>query len=159
MVQERFLGLKEFARAKRIALYVSFKNEVLTETIWEEALAGGKEVYFPRIVRGKRGLVFVQAGGKEDFTRGSYDISEPAGDSVVGCISHLDMIVVPGVVFDRCGNRVGYGKGYYDRALGAKRCLTVGLAFEFQLLDFMDSEPHDMKMNKIVTEGNVIDLV
>lgn len=158
MVQSRFLELKEFKTAKRVALYVSFKNEVLTESICEEAITEGKEVFFPKISKGRKRLLFAMAEKKEDFSKGAYGVPEPGGLSMMGELSDIDLIVVPGVAFDLEGNRLGYGRGYYDTTLKTVCCLTVGLAYEFQVLDSICSESHDVKMDKVITESRIIDL-
>ncbi len=163
IIQKRFLGLSELKSARRVALYASFKNEVLTDAIFEYALAHGKEVFFPRVVRGKRGLMFLRVRGKKDFTQGSYKIHEPAHDGGLdmAATSLFDgIIIVPGVAFDRNGNRLGYGKGYYDKALDGinKVYLVAALAFDFQIVDRIPAEAHDIKMDKIITESRVINI-
>ena len=165
-IQKRFSLLTEFKHAKRMALYASFKNEVLTDDIIKQALADGKEVFFPRVIRdsrGSRGLVFLKINGKNDLVQGSYEIQEPAHNkgTEIGAISSFNIIVLPGIAFDKNGNRLGYGKGYYDRMLGGikDRCLIVALAFDFQILDEIPAETHDMKMDRIITESRVINTV
>ncbi len=160
LIQERFLGIRELQYARRLALYASFKNEVLTDAIFGYALAHGKEVFFPRIVRGKRGLVFLRVHGKKDFSQGSYKIHEPAHDREldIRAPSSFDIMIVPGVAFDAAGNRLGYGKGYYDRVLGSVKqgCLVAALAFDFQILDRVPAEAHDIKIGRIITESRAI---
>lgn len=162
IIQKRFLGIRELRSAKKIALYASFRNEVLTDAIFEHALAHGKEVFFPRVVRGKKGLVFLKVRGKKDFTQGSYKIYEPAHDLGLETAepSSFDIIVMPGVAFDTNGNRLGYGKGYYDKALCSisKECLVAALAFDFQIAERVPAEAHDIKMDKIITESRVINI-
>lgn len=160
LIQERFLEVRELQYAKQLALYASFKNEVLTDAIFGYALAHGKEVFFPRIVSGKRGLVFLRVHGRKDFSQGSYKIHEPAHDRELDIIapSSFDIIVVPGIAFDTAGNRLGYGKGYYDRVLGSLKqdCLVAAIAFDFQVLDRVPAEVHDIKMGMIITESRTI---
>lgn len=160
IIQKRFLSLSEWENASRLALYASFKNEVLTDNILESSLAHGKEVFFPRVVKEKKGLTFLKVHGKKDFTQGSYEIREPAHDRPLetGTPSSFDIIVVPGIAFDMNGNRLGYGKGYYDRALGniKKRGLIMALSFDFQIVDKVPVEKHDIKVDRIVTESRAI---
>ncbi|MBI5328310.1 MAG: 5-formyltetrahydrofolate cyclo-ligase [Deltaproteobacteria bacterium] len=163
IIQERFLVCTgELEYAKRLSLYASFKNEVLTDNIFEYAIAHGKEVFFPRIVRGKKKLMFLRVHGKEDMAPGSYYIKEPVNhrenhpdDRPAAA---LDIIVVPGIAFDANGNRLGYGRGYYDKALSSlkAKCLMIALAFDFQILDKIPAETHDVKMDMIITENRVI---
>lgn len=176
IVQKKFLGIKELKKARRLAIYSSFRNEVLTETIFEYAVIHKKEVFFPRIIREKRELIFLRVHGKNDLVSGSYDIKEPAHTHrganpkhkpEIAVPSSLDIIVMPGIVFDKSGNRLGYGKGYYDKTLAAnklkretddikEKCLLVGLAFNFQVVDIIPAEGHDIKMDRIITESRVI---
>lgn len=154
------MEIRELQYAKQLALYASFKNEVLTDAIFGYALAHGKEVFFPRIVSGKRGLVFLKVHGRKDFSQGSYKIHEPAHDHELDITapSSFDIMIVPGVAFDTTGNRLGYGKGYYDRVLGSVKqsCLVAAIAFDFQLLDKVPAEAHDIKMGRIITESRTI---
>lgn len=163
IIQKKFLSLKELENARQLALYASFKNEVLTDTILEYALGKGKDIFFPRVVRGRGGLAFLKVNGKKDLAVGSYEIHEPSHGrwSEMGAPSSFDIIVVPGIAFDINGNRLGYGKGYYDRALGGikKECLIAALAFDFQIADKIPAESHDIKMGKIITESRVINPV
>ncbi len=68
----------------------------------------------------------------------------------------MELIVVPGVAFDRRGNRIGRGKGFYDRLLTETKATTVGVGYDFQLVDDIDSEPHDVVMDLVVTEHEII---
>jgi 5-formyltetrahydrofolate cyclo-ligase len=157
LVQQRFITLPEFASASSLALYSSFRNEVLTDRIFSRAVFEGKEVFFPRVVRGEPHLEFFRVNEKEELSPGSYDILEPPENGEPREVGDLDCLVVPGVAFDMSGARIGYGKGYYDRALNGAGCPIIALAFDFQVLgeDLPISE-HDIKMDSVVTETRVI---
>jgi 5-formyltetrahydrofolate cyclo-ligase len=86
---------------------------------------------------------------------GAFQIEEPQGDEVSD-ISDIELIVVPGIAYDRRGNRVGRGKGYYDRLLTSTRATKIGVGYDFQLVDEIDAEPHDVLMDVIVTEHELI---
>ena len=101
-------------------------------------------------------MQFRRVLGLGDLTPGRYGIPDPSG---VGWEPQLaDLIVVPGVAFDLSGRRIGYGKGYYDRSLhrleGSGR--LVGFCYDFQLLQEIVGEPHDVTMDIIVTESRVV---
>ncbi|OGP06674.1 MAG: 5-formyltetrahydrofolate cyclo-ligase [Deltaproteobacteria bacterium GWC2_42_51] len=155
IIQKKFWNLREFKQAHQIALYASFKNEVLTDTILEYAITHGKEVFFPRVVRGKKGLIFLKVTGKQDLVPGSYEIQEPIHNKIEQ--DSFDIMVVPGIAFDKSGNRLGYGKGYYDKVLHSikGKCLIVAFAYNFQITDMVPAEEHDVKVNKIITESRV----
>ncbi|MEE9614474.1 MAG: 5-formyltetrahydrofolate cyclo-ligase [Thermodesulfobacteriota bacterium] len=158
LVQKRFMETREFGGARRIALYSSFRNEVLTDDILSRAVEGGKEVFFPRVVSSGPHLAFFRVTDREELSPGSYDILEPPDGGTEAPPSGFDCVVVPGAAFDMTGARLGYGKGYYDRVLAKVRCPVVGLSFDFQILEEgeMPTEPHDVRVGSVVTESRVI---
>jgi len=157
-VQKRFLHLDEFKRSQKVALYKSFRHEVCTDHILATSLRQGKELYFPKVGEGEAGLDFIKLEEGHLFSPGAYSIDEPEGGEFLESLVLLDLVVVPGVAFDGDGRRLGYGKGYYDMTLKRAECAIVALAFNFQVVDCIDSEPHDVGVHKIVTEEGVIDL-
>ena len=87
---------------------------------------------------------------------GAFHIEEPQGDNIVD-ISEIEMIVVPGIAFDAKGNRVGRGKGYYDRLLAQSKAVKVGVGYDFQFVDEgIDTEPHDIKVDIVITQSRTI---
>lgn len=86
---------------------------------------------------------------------GKYRIEEPL-IKAIGDISEIDICLVPGIVFDYFGNRIGYGKGYYDRLLKNKDIIKVGCCYTYQLIDEIDNEIFDIKMDYIFTERGII---
>lgn len=148
-IAERFL--EEFSEFESFLLYADFKNEVGTAKIINALNGMNKAVYLPRIRGG--GIELGLYKGENSLICGAYGISEPAE-----CADYdlIDVAAVPGVAFDRRLNRVGWGKGYYDRLLGAGTIrLAVGLAFECQIFDAIDAEPHDIPCDVLVTEKNI----
>lgn len=158
LVQGRFLATGFYVNARRLALYASFRNEVLTEKVFQDADSRGKDVSYPRVVKGgAKGVVFFKVGHLGELAIGSYEIREPEAREVEASLDAVDLVVVPGVAFDAFGNRLGYGKGYYDIALSRVKCPVVALAYDFQVLDErLPCEPHDVKVCAIVTETRVI---
>lgn len=170
VIQGRFLVSPHFTASKKVLLYASFNNEVLTEGIFEAAVRQGKHVYYPRVAReGRiglkagseaRGLKFFRVKSLSELKQGSYDIKEPGHPVHHAYEDGFDVAVVPGVAFDVSGNRVGYGKGYFDAALKGVHCAIVALAYDFQVLseaDRVHSEPHDVRVTEIMTEKRTID--
>lgn len=157
MVQERFLQLPEFAAARSLALYSPILNEVFTEEIFDRALSLRKRVVYPR-VQGPA-MEFFPVNCRDDLRAGNFGILEPQGDSAVP-VGDLELLLVPGVAFDQAGHRLGYGKGYYDRLLQQRStgCRLVGLCFEFQLVSSLPAEPHDVRMDLLVTEQRTLRL-
>lgn len=154
-VQERLLTTPQFADAGTLALYSATQNEVFTEAVFAAARRSGKKVAYPR-VSGK-GLEFVEVADRCELGRGAFGILEPSGSRVVP-LGELDLLVVPGVAFDLTGHRLGYGKGYYDRLLHdcGKRGVLAGFCFEFQLVEALPAESHDVRMDLVITEERVL---
>lgn len=151
--QQSLLLAPEFVAATVVALYSPVRNEVFTEEIFTEARRCGKIVAYPR-VRGAL-LEFVEVKERQELETGAYGILEPCGVHVVP-LAALELIVVPGVAFDLAGHRLGYGKGYYDRLLHECRGLLVGLCFDFQLVEKLPAEAHDVRMNMVVTDERTL---
>lgn len=152
-IQQRVIRLPAFRKAAAVALYSPILNEVFTEEIMHEALRLGKTVAFPRVCG--ECLDFVRVRSSSELAPGAFGVLEPTGSTTIPS-GDLDLVLVPGVAFDREGNRLGYGKGFYDRVLcGTGRpALTVGLCFEMQLVDRLPIEDHDESLDLLVTEEN-----
>lgn len=150
-ITESFLSLDEYKDAVKVAFYSSVRSEVSTKLVIEKSLAGGREVYLPRVKVDSHGVDFVRVNGLEGFKEGSYGILEPVGDEIVEP-SDLDLIILPGVAFDKDGARIGYGKGHYDMTLEKASCKKIAFAFELQVVKKIETEPHDVNMDMIITE-------
>lgn len=153
-IQERFLALPEFHQARTVALYSPIHNEVETDLVVREALSAGKRVFFPATVG--ETLSFREIQSLAELEPGKYGILEPPGDSHDPAA--FDLIVVPGICFDSAGRRIGYGKGYYDKALHRleRTGRLVAVCFDFQLMPEILGELHDVVMDLIVTEERVV---
>ena len=156
VIQDVFLALPEFAVAQMIALYAPIHGEVETSQVMAAALASGKELLYPT-VKGHE-LDFCRVEGTGDFLPGAYGIPEPKKSCAAVTPDLADLIVIPGVGFDLAGRRIGYGKGYYDRALhpfeGSGK--LVGFCYDFQLVDEIVGEPHDVKLDMVITEQRMV---
>lgn len=153
-LQQRFFELPEYRAAGTLALYAPIHHEVETAAVAAAALAAGKHVLYPAVVG--TDLKFCRVHALSELVPGKYGILEPRGE---GCDpAQADLIVVPGVAFDLCGRRIGYGKGYYDRSLhrleGSGK--LAAFCYDFQLLQEIAGEPHDVTMDFIVTESRVV---
>lgn len=144
-----------FVEAKLIALYSSIRNEVDTQHLFEMAISLGKRVVFPRIDNGQ--MVFIEVRSQRDFRLGTFGVLEPVGTKVVS-VDCVDLIIVPGVAFDRSGFRIGFGKGFYDQALENRplSCRLAGLGYAFQLEDSIPREAHDVSLDWLVTDQEVL---
>jgi len=155
MAQERLLATPEFIASAVVALYRPVANEVATEELHHAAVQSGKRVVYPRI--SDRHLEFVAVYELSELHPGAFGVPEPTGDVLVNPES-IDLILVPGVAFDQRGFRLGYGKGFYDRFLAASggRAHRVGFCFDFQLVDALPVEGHDVGMQMLITETRTL---
>ncbi|MFH1783992.1 MAG: 5-formyltetrahydrofolate cyclo-ligase [bacterium] len=160
IIRQKLFSLDVFKSAKTVMFYLSFKSEVMTEHMIREALWGGKRIAVGVVEKKREEMIISQIRDYEsELEIGDYGIPCPKE----GCLSvfdeeELDVIIVPGIVFDRSGHRIGYGRGFYDRFLGRLQGKTpaVGLAFDLQLRDSVASDPHDVMIDALVTEKEVM---
>lgn len=157
-IKNRLYKMKEFQQASTILFYVSYDNEVYTHDMIKENLSNGKNVIVPITNKEKHCLILSKLNSWEDLECSTYSILEPKKNCIDEVsLDEIDMILVPGVVFDESGNRIGHGVGYYDKLLrNSKNATHIGLAFELQIVDNIPAEEHDVKVDKIVTEERVI---
>lgn len=130
----------------------------MTEAVACAALASGKQLAYPRVREEQLEFVVVTKLG--DLLAGAFGILEPQGQELVP-VEALEAMVVPGVVFDRAGHRLGYGRGFYDRALNKCRttCVAVGFAYDFQLIETLPIAAHDQKLSRLVTESRELNFI
>lgn len=153
---KQFLSIKKIEDTSRFMLYVDFRNEVATRGIISELLDLGKEVYLPVTLKDEKKLIPKRIFSLDDLVSGAYGILEPNAKAPTIFPSLLDVVIVPGSVFDKNGYRTGYGGGYYDRFLENTNALRVGVCFDFQLVDDVFPEKHDKRMDFIITENRIL---
>ena len=143
-------ALPAFARARRVALYAPVHGEIDPSQLRELLHERGAEVAYPRVVSTVPALLaFCSVAPGESLASGRFGIPEPRAAAEIG---ELDLIFVPGVAFARDGQRLGFGHGYYDRALAAApRALRIGLCHEFQLVDRLPPRPGDEAVDLVLT--------
>jgi len=158
-ITERLRAFIQFQQARTLVLYSADENEVQTETIWQEASAQGKAVYYPRITADRANLEFVRRRPGDRLIPGVFSILIPPGEDLLSQLQETDIIFTPGVGFDRQGHRLGRGKGYYDRAFRGvlSGALRVALAYEFQVVPHIPTTPSDERVQYIMTEAEIID--
>lgn len=153
---EKLIMSETYKKARGIFIYIGFGSEINTKIIIEDALNSGKEVYVPKII--KKYMILIKIDSLENLVTSSYGILEPIGDKNDFDVNKLDLIVMPGVAFDEICNRLGYGGGYYDKFLDKNNieCKKVALAYELQVLNKLEAEEHDVKVDSIITEKRII---
>jgi len=141
-----------FMLSDRILMYHSLPDELSTHDFIRR-WASRKHFYLPRV----NGVnLDILPYDESRLALGSFHIEEPTGNDITG-IDDIELIVVPAVAFDRQGNRVGRGKGYYDRLLAGSKATKIGVGYDFQLIDeSIDADPHDVQMDMVITESHHI---
>lgn len=160
IIVDKFEGLASYARAKTVMYYIDVRAEVRTRQALPAALAGPKKIVVPYCVDDVLELFWLES--MEELEIGMYKILEPRAELRAVpekrvAVEELDLVMVPGVAFDRRGARMGHGKGYYDKLLEHARpdAPLVALAFECQLFPEIPTAPHDIFMDQIVTEAAI----
>ena len=157
-IMEICKSLPVWRESRTVHCYVASKNnEVDTLGLIIDMLDMGKQVVVPRCVPGSRDLINIRIRSLDMLKTSAYGLMEPEYDPAnVISPERFDLIIVPLLAFDRQGGRVGFGGGYYDTLLVKANCPTVGMAYSFQEVDRVPVEDHDVKLNNIVTEREVI---
>jgi len=156
-IMARFMELAEYAAASTVMFYIDVRAEVRTRNDLEAALACGKKIVVPYCVDGELELFHLEH--MDELETGMYKILEPRAElreiaEKKVDVTQLDLIMVPGVAFDRRGGRTGHGKGYYDKLLEHAKPQTplVAVAFDCQIFPEIPMEDHDIHMDKVVTQ-------
>lgn len=143
----RVLALDAYKTAKIVFCYYSVGGEADTLALIERMRADGKTVCLPAIT----GRGVMEARRMDRLVPGRYGIPAPDGPAIPP--EDIDLIVVPGLAFDRSCHRLGQGGGYYDRYLSGCRAVTIGLAFELQMVDELPREAHDIPLDFVATDA------
>lgn len=150
-VFERLENNAAFQLAKKILMYHSLPDELPTPAFLRK-WKGEKDFYLPRV----NGVnLDILPFDESRLEIGSFHIEEPTGDEFMDS-SELELIIVPAVAYDRKGNRLGRGKGFYDRLLCETKAVKIGVAYDFQLYDELPTEEHDVPMDYVITQSTVI---
>lgn len=154
-IYEIVIGLSEVQQAKTVMIYSNFDNEVKTAKLTGWLLFHGKSVLLPTIHEGKIVATNIKSTPLE---MNGFGVTQPVynKDAVV-CAEDIDLIVMPGIVFDGEKNRLGFGKGFYDTYLKeARAAKKIALAYDFQIVDMVPSDEHDVPVDLIITPDGII---
>jgi 5-formyltetrahydrofolate cyclo-ligase len=160
MIFERIVRLPQYAQARTVLSYVSFRSEVSTRAFFQRMWADRKQVVVPYCMA--QHLELFCFSGFDDLVPGMLGILEPkpelrGQDQRRANVGELDLLVIPGLAFDRQGGRIGYGKGYFDRLLPGARpdALLAAVAFECQLFEAVPMQSYDVRVDAVVTENEI----
>ena len=159
-IMRTLLSRKEFQEADKILIYLSKDGEVGTDNLLGRAFELGKRVYVPVVDRESDELHISELPGPDtSFRLGAFGVREPEEEDL-NFVSpdQIDLVIAPGLAFDRRGGRIGYGKGYYDRLLNrlGSQVPRIALAFDFQVLDTVPQDENDIQVDAIITEKSTM---
>lgn len=152
---EYLLRDQHWRKAASVGLYMPIRSELDPTPLLLQALASGKQVYLPRIIDKGAGIMqFAPCLSPNDLTPGVWGIPEPMPGPEP---ERIDLVVLPGLAFDKGGLRLGYGGGFYDRCLGGSRLveLAVGLCYSFQIVEHVFADPWDIRVNALCSEAGL----
>ena len=156
IICETLLSSDEFRQSRTVMSYVSLPSEVDTFMFNAEALKRGKRVAVPCVNAAEQAITAAELTSMDNLVKGPFGIYEPEGGQKRTIpLKEIDLVVVPAIAFDRNSMRLGRGKGYYDRFLsssGLSSARTIGIAFDFQIVDSLPSDPHDRPVSRVVTD-------
>lgn len=140
-----------FMMSDAILMYHSLPDELSTLSFIDK-WQSHKRFYLPRV---NGANLEILPYNRTKLHLGAFNIEEPIGDETTD-MSEIEMVVVPAVAYDRRGNRVGRGKGYYDRLLKDTKAIKIGVAYDFQIVDDIDTDPFDVAVDYVITERGII---
>lgn len=152
-IAAQLFALPAFQKARTVLFYASMPGEVETFAMIEQAMQLHKTVALPTLEPNQRKMIPTLTHSLNDLQEGPYGIRQPRSEgSKAVDIAQLDAVVVPGLAFDKANNRLGRGAGYYDRFLAGlpEHAATIGVAFDFQLIDCLPVEEHDVPLDLII---------
>ena len=153
LIEKALLGTPQFKKAHKILFYFSLDEEVQTTSIIKKYL-NKKFIVLPRIE--KQSLKMHHISHIDHLHKGNFDIYQPRLDRPVVEASTIELAIIPGLAFDKKGNRLGFGKGLYDRLLKNLKCPKIALAYDEQIAKDIPSEDHDEKVNIVITDKQII---
>lgn len=162
LIANKFFESSYYREANNIFIYISYGSEIDTKCIIARALKEGKNIYVPRTEFSTRLMNAVKINNLNNLIESKYGALEPKKDKPFIDPNDLDLIVVPGVAFDRSGGRIGYGAGFYDRYFkrindeNKSRIMKLVLAYDFQLIDKVPTDEEDVSVDAVMTEKQFV---
>lgn len=150
---KNLLKIEDFTGAECVLCYISIKNEVVTTPVINFCLEQGIRIAAPRVNGNEMDFYYISSC--DELAPGAFGIPEPVGND--RCIpTEKDIIIMPGLAFDKNGNRIGYGGGYYDKYLSIHHNVKkIAVAYDFQVVEEVESEITDILPDYIVTDNGI----
>jgi len=153
----KFFELAEIKGENHFAAYLPINNEVDTRKIIDELIQKGSNIFVPAFLTTNNDYLFTGFDGWQNLEEGPKGILQPKSFKPIDP-SFIEVAILPGLAFSKEGVRLGYGKGVFDKLLSKSKALRIGLAYDFQIVDEIPQEKHDLVMDLVVTEERVIRL-
>lgn len=156
-IAKNMIESEVYKNADVIYPYVAYNQEVITDEIIEDAWKNGKKVAVPKVLGDIMEFFYIESF--DELENGYFDIPEPKETKNLAKGSKNVLIIMPGLAFDRDFGRIGYGGGFYDKYLDSHPETTfakVALTYDFQILEHVETEAHDYKVDAIITPTEVI---
>ncbi len=160
-IMQRLVSLDAYRDAGCVLTYMSFGAELDTHRFFDRVLRDGKMAVLPRIDKVSKSLRLHRVESHADLVDGVWGIREPRAGAPLVTMTEIDMVLMPGLAFDRAGNRLGYGAGYYDRLLAPvayQKPLRVAAAFDCQVVDAVPVGPGDQPFHILITESQLLQI-
>lgn len=151
IITQNLLALKQIARANNVLLYLPINGEVDTKYILAQFQEMKSGIFLPTYLKEDKRWVIAKFDSFDKLEVGPFKTLQPQAIHM-SPISTMDLAIIPVVAFTKDLHRLGYGKGVYDKLLDKSNILRVGLAYDFQIVNYLPVEPHDVKMDYVVTE-------
>lgn len=157
LITEKVIEMDLLEENMNVMLYMDFRNEVMTEFLIEYVKTIKANLILPKVDFKTHTMTLHRVNSIDSLTVSKYGILEPTDQPEV-TIDELDIILAPGVAFDHSCYRLGYGGGFYDQLLAKKRkeVPVIALAFNLQVIEKVPTEPHDIQLDMVITESEVI---
>ena len=161
IIADRLFSFPGFQRSRNVLVYLALIKEVQTESIIRKCFAMGKRVFVPIVDEANNDLLASELRGLDiKFAKEACGTWVPEEkERKIVALDIIDLAIIPGLAFTRQGTRLGRGKGYYDKLLARlpSHAMKVGVAFDFQVLDFIPRGQHDTAVNMLITEKETCD--
>ena len=158
LIFEEIINSEIYKKSKKIFTYISFGSEVDTIKLINYSFSNNKEVYVPKINKQTKDMIALKIHNFNNMSVDKWGIIEPKSVDKTNIGTDFDLIIMPGIAFDKQGNRVGYGGGYYDKYISKLNNTSnlLALAYDFQMIQDIESESHDIKVDFILTNKGFI---
>lgn len=152
-----FLNSDLYKNSKEVFVYISFRSEVDTKALIQKLLDDNKNVYVPKIKEATNDMEAIKINSLDNLIENKFGTLEPVNLENIIAPNEIDLIITPGVAFDLLGNRLGYGKGYYDKFFSkiSKATTKVALAYDLQIVDLIKVEDSDIPVDYIISESGI----